>query len=89
MISKLKSECGSRFRYKLEKMFMDIELSKEINESFRQSSQAMTKLPSGIELSVHVLNTVNWPTYPQMDARLPHELAVCQDIFKDFYLSNY
>ncbi|GJS57870.1 cullin-4 [Tanacetum coccineum] len=59
-------------------MFMDIELSKEINESFRQSSQAMTKLPSGIELSVHVLNTVNWPTYPPMDARLPPELTVSQ-----------
>jgi hypothetical protein len=35
----------------------DIELSKEINESFKQSSQARTKLPSGIEMSVHVLTT--------------------------------
>ncbi|GKB15852.1 retrovirus-related pol polyprotein from transposon TNT 1-94 [Tanacetum coccineum] len=59
-------------------MFMDIELSNEINESFRQSSQAMTKLPSGIELSVHVLNIVNWPTYPPMDPRLPPELTVYQ-----------
>jgi len=39
------------------KNFQDIELSKEINESFKQSSQARTKLPSGIELSVHVLTT--------------------------------
>lgn len=35
----------------------DIELSKEINESFKQSPQARTKLPSGIEMSVHVLTT--------------------------------
>lgn len=39
------------------KIPQDIELSKEINESFKQSSQARTKLPSGIEMSVHVLTT--------------------------------
>ncbi|MCD7461534.1 Cullin-4 [Datura stramonium] len=47
MISKLKTECGSQFTNKLEGMFKDIELSKEINESFKQSSQARTKLPAG------------------------------------------
>lgn len=89
MISKLKTECGSQFTNKLEGMFKDIELSKEINESFKQSSQARTKLPSGIEMSVHVLTSGYWPTYPPMDVRLPHELNVYQDIFKEFYLSKY
>ncbi|CAN1821771.1 CUL4 [Linum perenne] len=89
MISKLKTECGSQFTNKLEGMFKDIELSKEINESFKQSSQARTKLPSGIEMSVHVLTTGYWPTYPPMDVRLPHELNVYQDIFKEFYLSKH
>ncbi|XP_071706228.1 cullin-4-like [Rutidosis leptorrhynchoides] len=89
MISKLKTECGSQFTNKLEGMFKDIELSKEINESFKQSSQARTKLPSGIEMSVHVLTTGYWPTYPVMDVRLPHELNVYQDIFREFYLSKY
>eukprot|EP00250_Pteridium_aquilinum_P020546 c24859_g10_i1 orf=422-2893(-) len=89
MISKLKTECGSQFTNKLEGMFKDIELSKEINESFKQSSQARTKLPSGIEMSVHVLTTGYWPTYPPMEVRLPHELNVYQDIFKDFYLSKH
>ncbi|KAJ6829718.1 cullin-4 [Iris pallida] len=89
MITKLKTECGSQFTNKLEGMFKDIELSKEINDSFRQSSQARTKLPTGIEMSVHVLTTGYWPTYPPMDVRLPHELNVYQDIFKEFYLSKY
>ncbi|TYH67322.1 hypothetical protein ES332_D06G181300v1 [Gossypium tomentosum] len=89
MITKLKTECGSQFTNKLEGMFKDIELSKEINESFKQSSQARTKLPSGIEMSVHVLTTGYWPTYPPMGVRLPHELNVYQDIFKEFYLSKY
>ena len=39
--------------------WQDIELSKEINDSFKQSSQARTKLPPGIEISVHVL-TMGW-----------------------------
>jgi hypothetical protein len=38
-------------------LIQDIELSREINDSFRQSAQARTKLPSGIELNVHVLTT--------------------------------
>ncbi|KAG0467042.1 hypothetical protein HPP92_018622 [Vanilla planifolia] len=37
MISKLKTECGSQFTNKLEGMFKDIELSKEINDSFFQA----------------------------------------------------
>ncbi|XP_002972211.2 cullin-4 [Selaginella moellendorffii] len=89
MISKLKTECGSQFTNKLEGMFKDIELSREINESFKQSSQARTKLPAGIEMNVHVLTTGYWPTYPPMDIRLPHELNVYQDIFKQFYLSKH
>ncbi|CAN6465250.1 unnamed protein product [Victoria cruziana] len=89
MISKLKTECGSQFTNKLEGMFKDIELSREINDSFKQSSQARTKLPTGIELNVHVLTTGYWPTYPPMDIRLPYELNVYQDIFKEFYLSKY
>ncbi|KAJ8546607.1 hypothetical protein K7X08_034117 [Anisodus acutangulus] len=101
MISK--TECGSQFTNKLEGMFKaltdakdtcpellkDIELSKEINESFKQSSQARTKLPTGIEMSVHVLTMGYWPTYSPTDVRLPHELNVYQDIFKEFYLSKY
>ncbi|KAJ7544778.1 hypothetical protein O6H91_09G092800 [Diphasiastrum complanatum] len=89
MISKLKTECGSQFTNKLEGMFKDIELSKEINESFKQSAQARTKLPSGIEMNVHVLTTGYWPTYPPMEIRLPHEANVYQDIFKEFYLSKH
>ncbi|XP_010529158.1 PREDICTED: cullin-4 [Tarenaya hassleriana] len=89
VLSFLKTECGSQFTNKLEGMFKDVELSKEINESFKTSQQARSKLPSGIEMSVHVLTTGYWPTYPPMDVKLPHELNVYQDIFKEFYLSKY
>lgn len=37
MIGKLKAECGSQFTNKLEGMFKDMDLSKDIMKSFKQS----------------------------------------------------
>ena len=37
MISKLKEECGSQFTNKLEGMFNDMEISKDIMDAFKQS----------------------------------------------------
>ena len=36
MLSKLKQECGGGFTSKLEGMFKDMELSKDINVAFKQ-----------------------------------------------------
>jgi hypothetical protein len=36
MLSKLKQECGGGFTSKLEGMFKDMELSKDINIAFKQ-----------------------------------------------------
>ena len=97
MISKLKQECGSQFTTKLEGMFKDIEISADINASFKQSAQAR-RLADGssrsggsapAEVSVHVLTSVNWPTYPQMEVKLPRELSTYQEAFKEHYLSKH
>ena len=37
MITKLKQECGSQFTTKLEGMFKDVDLSRDVMTSFRQS----------------------------------------------------
>lgn len=37
MITKLKTECGSQFTNKLEGMFKDVDLSRELMMSFRES----------------------------------------------------
>ena len=44
MIAKLKSECGQQFTSKMEGMFLDMKLSKEIMEDFKESS-FFTALP--------------------------------------------
>ena len=43
MISKLKAECGSQFTNKLEGMFKDMDLSRDIMASFKQSVSTGTR----------------------------------------------
>ena len=94
MVSKLKTECGSQFTNKLEGMFKDIELSRDIMSSFKQSIQARTNskissMKEAIEINVYVLTSGFWPTYDQSIINLPPVLLEYQDIFKDFYLSKH
>jgi hypothetical protein len=51
------AECGSAFTTKLEGMFKDIDLSKDVMASFRASAHA-AQVPPSVELAVHVLTQV-------------------------------
>ena len=42
MITKLKAECGSQFTNKLEGMFKDVDLSRDIMTSFRTSVRPLS-----------------------------------------------
>lgn len=90
MIGKLKAECGSQFTNKLEGMFKDIDLSKEVMNSVKESMRSAP--PSGssaMETSVTVLTSGYWPTYPLMEAKLPKELSESQELFREQYLRKY
>lgn len=43
MLSKLKQECGGGFTSKLEGMFKDMELSKDINVAFKQVRYSLSR----------------------------------------------
>ncbi|CAG4954062.1 unnamed protein product [Colias eurytheme] len=88
MLSKLKQECGGGFTCKLEGMFKDMELSKDINVTYKQHLAASAE-SSGLELSVYILTMGFWPTYPPVDVRLPPELTRQQDHFAKFYLAKH
>jgi len=88
MISKLKAECGSAFTSKLEGMFKDIDLSRDVMSSFRASVQA-AEVPPSVELSVHVLTQGYWPSYPPVEVNLPREILQLQTIFSSFYMSKH
>ncbi|KAA0193515.1 putative e3 ubiquitin ligase cullin 2 component [Fasciolopsis buskii] len=71
MLSKLKQECGPNYTRKMETMFQDIELSRQLSKNFR----AACPTPHGIELSVNVICPASWPAYPQTTANYPQEVS--------------
>lgn len=89
MLSKLKQECGGGFTSKLEGMFKDMELSKDINQAFKQHLTVNNRDLPQIEMTVSILTMGYWPTYQPMDVTLPDHMVRLQDVFKDFYLSKH
>ncbi|XP_006639256.1 cullin-4A isoform X1 [Lepisosteus oculatus] len=88
MLSKLKHECGAAFTSKLEGMFKDMELSKDIMIQFKQYMQNQSD-PGNIELTVNILTMGYWPTYTPMEVHLPAEMVKLQEVFKTFYLGKH
>ncbi|XP_033637591.1 cullin-4A-like [Asterias rubens] len=88
MLSKLKQECGGAFTSKLEGMFKDMELSKDIMIAFKQHIQHQN-IPGNVDLTVNILTMGYWPTYTPMEVHLPAEMVKLQEIFKHFYLSKH
>lgn len=89
MLSKLKQECGGGFTSKLEGMFKDMELSKDINISFKQHIAGIDKNLTNIDLYMYILTMGYWPTYPVMEITMPPYLVELQNIFNKFYLSKH
>ncbi|KAH9529773.1 Cullin-4A [Dermatophagoides farinae] len=88
MLLKLKQECGSAFTSKLEGMFKDMELSRELIPSFKQYiHNAMPD--ASIDMTVYILTTGYWPTYQPMDILMPPELLKYEETFTKFYLSKH
>ncbi|GJQ68033.1 hypothetical protein Trydic_g10668 [Trypoxylus dichotomus] len=88
MLSKLKQECGGGFTSKLEGMFKDMELSKDINIAFRQHIANNRKLIP-LDMTVNILTMGYWPTYIPMDVTVPEQMLQFQDVFKNFYLNKH
>lgn len=88
MLSKLKQECGAAFTSKLEGMFKDMELSKELMMSFKQYLNN-AKPCGSIDMNVNILTMGYWPTYQLMDANMPTEMVQYQEVFKKFYLGKH
>ncbi|KAF4527830.1 hypothetical protein B566_EDAN016314 [Ephemera danica] len=90
MLSKLKQECGGGFTSKLEGMFKDMELSKDINIAFKQYTCNMRQPPiANIDLTVSILTMGYWPSYPLLEVTLPIEMVQYQEIFNRFYLGKH
>ena len=73
MLAKLKAECGFSFTHNLEQMFKDQELAKDEMITYKQSLSNTSK--TTLDLQVSVLSSAAWPTYPDVDVKLPPEVT--------------
>uniref|UniRef100_A0A8C5THS4 Cullin 4A n=1 Tax=Malurus cyaneus samueli TaxID=2593467 RepID=A0A8C5THS4_9PASS len=81
-------ECGAAFTSKLEGMFKDMELSKDVMVQFKQYMQNQSD-PGNIDLTVNILTMGYWPTYTPMEVHLNSEMIKLQEVFKTFYLGKH
>ncbi len=98
MIAKLKAECGATFTNKLEGMFKDMDLSRELMANYTQyldsdAGKVATAAVLGgtreIETSVHVLTTGYWPAYPPAEVVVPPLLEPYMTRFAEYYMGKY
>ncbi|XP_066597892.1 cullin-1 isoform X2 [Prorops nasuta] len=88
MISKLKQACGFEYTSKLQRMFQDIGVSKDLNEQFRRHLTNSAELLD-IDFSIQVLSSGSWPFQQSFTFSLPTELEKSVHRFTTFYSSQH
>ncbi|KAF4526090.1 hypothetical protein B566_EDAN007584 [Ephemera danica] len=88
MISKLKQACGFEYTSKLQRMFQDIGLSRDLNEQFRQHLTNLNE-PPDIDFSIQVLSSGSWPFQQSFSFSLPTELERSVHRFTTFYSGQH
>mmetsp|Transcript_23480 Transcript_23480/g.26759 ORF Transcript_23480/g.26759 Transcript_23480/m.26759 type:complete len:764 (+) Transcript_23480:117-2408(+) len=97
MVSLLKAECGYQFTSKLEGMFNDMRISRDIRDAYktfkRTLSQAQTEDNAGqgksVDIEVDVLTAGHWPSQNIPNCVLPDEIQVAINKFSEFYLKKH
>ncbi|KAH6634455.1 Cullin [Chaetomium sp. MPI-SDFR-AT-0129] len=88
MISKLKEACGFEYTNKLQRMFQDMQISKDLNSGFREHVQAVGS--KGLDSTYSILGTGFWPlTPPGTNFNPPGEVAADCERFSRFYKNKH
>jgi len=89
MISKLKEACGFEYTNKLQRMFTDMSLSKDLTDQFKQK-QEQNHGEMEINFSILVLGTNFWPVQaPKIDFNIPADILSTYNRFQGFYQSKH
>jgi len=88
MIAKLKTECGYQWTNKLEGMFKDVQLSRDMMAKFKKEVYDAEK-KEDLQINVNVCTTGYWPSRAIPPATLPSDLVNVCDKFKRFYLNQH
>ena len=93
MISKLKEACGFEYTNKLQRMFQDIQISKDLNSSFREwqaSALDEQEQRQAVDASYNILGTGFWPLNPPNTPFTPPEVLIkTYSRFQKFYLTKH
>ncbi|CAH3152139.1 unnamed protein product [Porites lobata] len=87
MISKLKQACGFEYTSKLQRMFQDIGVSKDLNDKFKSHLTNTGALD--LDFSIQVLSSGSWPFQQSAPFSLPAEMERSHQRFTTFYSSQH
>ncbi|PSS25734.1 hypothetical protein M430DRAFT_134459 [Amorphotheca resinae ATCC 22711] len=88
MISKLKEACGYEYTNKLQRMFQDMQISKDLNSGFKEFEAKLVDTDDikPIDASYAILGTGFWPLNPpNTDFTPPAEISKAYGRFQTFY----
>ncbi|CAL1712764.1 unnamed protein product [Somion occarium] len=89
MISKLKEACGFEYTNKLQRMFTDMSLSKDLTDQFKER-MSQNHDDMDINFSIMVLGTNFWPlTPPSFDFIIPVDILPVYDRFTKYYQQKH
>ena len=92
MISKLKEACGFEYTNKLQRMFQDMQISKDLNASFREYQEGTLGIDkkSTVDATYQILGTGFWPLNPPNTPFTPPQTIVkTYERFQNFYTSKH
>lgn len=93
MISKLKEACGFEYTNKLQRMFQDIQISKDLNASYKDWQDKVLDDDDRkrlVDAHFQVLGSGFWPLNPpSTDFLAPPEIVKTAERFQNFYFDKH
>ena len=93
MIGKLKEACGFEYTNKLQRMFTDIQTSKDLNGVYKRWVEEKLDeedLKKVVDASYNVLSTAFWPlSAPSTKFIPPHEIVKTYERFEKYYFDKH
>lgn len=87
-LTKSLTECGSSFTHNLESMFRDMDVARDEMAAYN-SIQRERKHRLPIDMNVNVLSAASWPSYPDVQVRIPPVVSTAVNDFEQFYNNKY
>lgn len=90
MISKLKEACGFEYTNKLQRMFQDMQISKDLNAGFKEHVASLNEDGKPLDSSYAILGTGFWPLNPpSTNFSAPAEISADCDRFTRYYKNKH